>query len=233
MLLQLVRARRRQILIDINTQRDFLLASGSACIRNHRRVLSHIRRMMAWARTHDVPVISMCDVHSEDPTRAAYHLNGGQEKVRYTLFNNHLRFAPDNNTDLPREMLRQYKQVILPNRCHDPFDEPRIDRLLSEIRAGEFVVIGTSAEDTVASTVLGLLQRNKTVTVVSDAVGSHDSNEGKMALRKMEAKGANMTDTKHIAGSSHLRQVGACPCDSCQKLLVKSNVQLNNLPHHN
>jgi len=231
MLLQLVRARRRQVLLDINTQRDFLLASGTACIRNHRRVLAHIRRMMAWARTNEIPVISMCDVHSNDPARAAFHLNGGHQKVGYTLLNNYLSFAADNNTDLPRDMLRQYRQVILPNRCHDPFDEPRIDRLLSEIRVGEFIVIGTSVEESVAATVLGLLQRHKPVTVVTDAVGSHDSAEGKMALRKMEAKGAKMTDTRHIAGTSHLKQVGACPCDSCQRLLAKVNGGTS--PHHN
>ena len=234
MLLQLVRARRRQVLIDINTQRDFLLASGTACVRNHRRVLAHIRRMMAWARMNEVPVISMCDVPSDDPDRAAFHLNGGHQKVRYTLLDNHLSFAADNNTDLPREMLRQYKQVILPNRCLDPFDEPRIDRLLSEMRIGEFFVMGTSAEESVAATVLGLLQRHKPVTVVTDAVGSHDSHEGKMALRKMEAKGATMTDTKRIAGVTHLKQVGACPCDSCQRLLVKAHQSEDaNDPHRN
>lgn len=231
MLLQLVRAQRRQVLIDINTQRDFLLASGSACIRNHRRVLAHIRRMMAWARANEVPVISLCDVHSEDADRAAFHLRGGQRKVGYTLLDNHLSFAADNNTDLPREMLRQYRQVILPNRCLDPFDEPRIDRLLSEIRIGEFYIMGTCAEDSVGSTVLGLLQRHKPVTVITDAVGSHDSHEGKMALRKMEAKGATMTETKRIAGTSHLKQVRACPCDSCQRLLVKVHQQRN--PHQN
>ena len=65
MILQLVRARRRRVLIDINTQRDFLLAGGNACIRNHRRVLSHIRRMMAWARINNVPVISIAAVYPD------------------------------------------------------------------------------------------------------------------------------------------------------------------------
>ena len=222
MLLQLVRARRRQVLIDINTQRDFLLASGSACIRNHRRVLAHIRRMMAWARTNDVSIISMCDAPVNGNGSPYHARNGGLQKVRYTLVNNHLRFSPDNNTDLPRDMLRQYKQVILPNRCHDPFDEPRIDRLLSEIRAGEFIVIGTSVEGAVAATVLGLLQRHKAVTVVTDAVGGHDSHNAKMALRKMEAKGATMIETKRLAGTSHLRLVGVCDCDSCRRLLAKT-----------
>ena len=62
MILQLVRAQRKQILIDIDTQKDFLLAGGKACIGNHRRVLAHIRRVMAWARYRNVPIISTADL---------------------------------------------------------------------------------------------------------------------------------------------------------------------------
>jgi hypothetical protein len=32
----------------------------------------------------------------------------------------------------------------------------------------------------------------------------------------MEAKGAKVIETKKLAGVSHLRQVGACDCPSCQ-----------------
>ena len=73
----------------------------------------------------------------------------GQKKIRYTLLNNRISFPADGNTDLPRDMLRQYGQIVLHKRCVDPFDEPRIDRLLSEVQAGEFVLIGTSAEGAV------------------------------------------------------------------------------------
>jgi hypothetical protein len=39
MMLQMVRAKRRQVLVDINTQRDFFLADGVVFNRNHRWVL--------------------------------------------------------------------------------------------------------------------------------------------------------------------------------------------------
>jgi len=233
MILQLARARRRRVLIDINTQKDFLLAGGSACVRNHRRVLGHIRRVMAWARGNKVPIISTCEVYPDSNNNnhnndgeIEYCVDGteGQKKVRYTLVNNRVCFAADGNTDLPRDMLRQYQQVVLHKRCVDPFDEPRIDRLLSELRAGEFILIGTSAEGAIMATALGLLQRGKKVSVVVDAVGSHNSKEGKLALRKMEAKGAKLIDTKKLAGTSHLHVVGACNCESCQGLRRKAPV---------
>ena len=219
----MIRAKRRQVLVDINTQRDFLLADGGACIRNHRRVLAHIRRMMAWARQRDVPIISTCEIYPDDSNHNGdprYCIDGtqGQKKISYTLMKNRIVFPADGNTDLPRDMLRRYQQVVLHKRCVDPFDEPRIDRLLSEVCAAEFVMIGACAEGAVKAAALGLLQRNKRVAVIVDAVGYHDSREAKMAFRKMEAKGARLIETRRLAGASHLRQVGVCHCESCQRL---------------
>jgi len=225
-ILQLVRSRRRQVLIDIDTQRDFLLAEGHACIRNHRRVLAHIRRVIAWARHQNVPIISTCDVFPNDNNNGGinYCIDGtnGQKKIGYTLLHNRISFAADGNTDLPRDMLRRYRQIVLHKRCVDPFDEPRIDRLLSEVRANEFILIGADAEGAVKATALGLLQRGKNVSVIIDAVGTHDNNEAKMALRKMKAKGARLIETRRLAGTSHLRLVGVCHCESCRGVTRKA-----------
>jgi nicotinamidase-related amidase len=226
MILQLIKSRRKQILVDIDTQKDFLLAEGKACIRNHRRVLAHIRRVMAWARSQHIPIISTAEVYpnSNGGNAAGYCIDGtdGQKKVRYTLLKDRVSLAADGNTDLPRDMLRQHRQVILHKRCIDPFDEPRIDRLLSEVRASEFILVGASLEGAVKMTALGLLQRGKKVTVVVDAVGTHNNREAKLALRKMETKGARLIDTRKLAGTSHLKQVGVCNCESCRGLARKT-----------
>jgi len=228
MILSLVKTRRKQILVDIDTQKDFLLAQGKACIRNHRRVLAHIRRVMAWARTQNIPIISTAEVYPNNNGESTvdYCIDGtdGQKKIRYTLFNDRITFVADGSTDLPRDMLRRYKQIILHKRCVDPFDEPRIDRLLSEVRANEFYLVGTTLEGAVKMTALGLLQRGKQVTVVVDAVGSHSKKEATLTLRKMETKGARLIDTRKLAGTSHLRLVGTCGCESCRGAARKASV---------
>jgi nicotinamidase-related amidase len=183
---------------------------------------------MAWARSRNVPIISTAEVHynHNGESQTGYCIDGtdGQKKIRYTLFNNRVSFAADGNTDLSRDMLRRYKQVILHKRCVDPFDEPRIDRLLSEVRANEFIIIGISLEGAVSAAALGLLQRGKQVTVVIDAVGSHNKREAKLALRKMETKGARLIETRKLAGVSHLRHIGICDCESCRGLGRKAAV---------
>jgi nicotinamidase-related amidase len=226
MIRQLLKRRRKQVLIDINTQRDFFLAEGHVCIRNHRRVLGRIRRIMAWARSKNIPIISICEIHpnhnGEDEVEYCIDGTDGQKKIRYTLLGSRISFAADDSTDLPADVLQRYRQIILHKRSVDPFDEPRIDRLLSEIRADEFILIGACTEGSVEATALGLLQRRKKVRVVVDASGLHNKKEAKLALRKMEAKGAKLVETKKLAGVSHLRQVGVCDCDSCQRRPRKS-----------
>jgi len=232
MIRQLIRSRRRQILIDVNTQKDFLLADGNACTRNHRRVLANIRRMVAWARRKHISVISTCEVYPDNNgiSTVKYCIDGteGQKKVHYTLLNNRINFPADGNTDLPRDILRRHRQVILHKRCTDPFEEPRIERLLTEIMSGEFILVGATAEGAVKAMALGLLQRGKKVTVITDAIGSRNKKEAVMAIRKMKAKGARLTETKKIAGTSHLKTVGACNCKACsgrtQKTLAAARV---------
>jgi nicotinamidase-related amidase len=230
MIRQLIKRRRRWILVDINTQKDFFLAGGNACIKNHRRVLANVRRMMAWAKRNDVRVISTCEVYPNHNgvNGADYCIDGtdGQKKIRYTLLSNRASFPADGSTDFPADILRQYRQIVLHKRCVDPFEEPRIERLLSEVRADNFVLIGASAEGAVKAMALGLLQRGKKVSVVIDAVGLINKREAKLAFRKMRAKGAKLIETKKLAGVSHLRQVGICDCESCRRRVRKTAVKI-------
>ena len=219
MIVQLLDKQRRYLLIDIDTQRDSLLAGGSACIMNHSEVLVNIRRIMAWARHQNVPVISTAEVcHTNGGSKIDHCIDGtnGQEKIRYTLLNNRASFPADDRNALPADLLRAYRQVILGKRCPDPFEEPRIERLLSEIQADEFVLIGAGTEEAVKATALGLLHRGKNVRVVVDALGSRNRKEAKLAIRKMKAKGARLVAAKNLVGITHLRHVGACGCQSCR-----------------
>ena len=220
MILQLLKNKRRHVLVDIDTQRDFLLANGNACISDHADVLANIRRMMAWARHKSIPIVSTAEVHPNDngSSLVRYCIDGtrGQRKIRYTLLSNRVSFPADTMNPLPADLMRTYRQVILHKRTTDPFEEPRIERLFTEMLANEFILIGAGAEDAIEATALGLLHRGKKVRVVVDALGSHNRRKGKLALRKMKAKGARLIKTKDLAGKSHLRFTGVCGCESCR-----------------
>ena len=223
MIRPILNLRKRRILVDVDTQQDFFLADGKMCVRNHRRVLANIRRVMAWARREHTRVVSTALVHYPNDHHEPYCLLGtdGVRKLRYTLRSRHITFDANDNTDLPREDLSEFEQIILCKRTSDPFDAPRAERMLTASKANEFVVIGGPTETAVLTTVLGLLVRQKNVIVVYDAVGSLDKGAAEVALRKMQAKGARLMDTRSLFGASSLRMVNACTCDRCRGRMSK------------
>lgn len=211
MILQLHKKQRCRLLIDIDTQIDFLLVAGRACVRNQAKVLANVRRVMAWARRENIPVISISEVYPNNNggSEIGYCLDGtdGQKKVPCTLLSNRASFPADNKNALPVDVLLAYRQIILHKRCIDPFDEPRIERLLSEVKVDEFILIGAGTEDAVRATAMGLLHRGRKVRIIVDALGAHNKREAKLALRKMQAKGAKLIMTKDVAGVSYMRPV--------------------------
>jgi len=223
-----IKLRRKRVLVDVDTQKDFLIACGASCIKNHRRILMNIRRAYAWARTRHIRVIStaLCKP-GKNGDNFCIAGTDGQKKVSYTLRNKRFIFEADNSTDLSRDLFTRFDQIILNKRCENPFDEPRVERLLTELKADEFVVIGAMAEGAVALTVLGLLQRGKRVVVLTDAVGVLDRHAADIAFRKMKAKGAILSETKNIAGASHLHTAGVCDCKLCKVSEKEEKIEAN------
>jgi nicotinamidase-related amidase len=177
----------------------------------------NIRRALAWARVKHIRTVSteLCKP-GRNGDKLCITGTDGQQKISYTLRNRRFEFEADGCTDLQRDIFAHYDQVILNKRCEDPFDEPRAERLLTELKADEFIVIGGLAEGAVSATVLGLLQRGRRVTVLIDAIGTRNRHQADIAFRKMKAKGAALIETRVYAGLTHLKTTGACDCKLCR-----------------
>lgn len=219
--------RRRRIIIDVDTQRDLFLCEGKNCIRNHRRVLKNLRRFFAWARQNKIKCLSTALAFTESDNQH-YCLNGteGYRKVSYTKLSKRVIFPADKYSDLRKDIFSSNDQVILLKRSTNPFDEPRADRMLTELKADEFIVVGACVEDAILSTVLGLLQIGKKVTVVTDAVGYHNKDAADIAIRKMQIKGAKLIETKDIAGVGKMELVHACQCERCRGKMKGQQVKV-------
>ena len=218
--------KKKRIVVDIDTQKDLFLAEGKVCVRNHRRVLANIRRVMAWSRKDHIPVISTVQCHLPNGHDGDFCLTGteGICKIPYTLRNRRISFDSSDATDFSRDILKSHDQIILCKRTIDPFDEPRAERILTEAKASEFVVVGGPVETSVLYTVLGLLTRGKSVTIIVDALGSHEKQAAEIALRKMQAKGARLIDSKSLFGNSSLQLVNACECERCRGKFQKTHL---------
>lgn len=205
-------SRQRQIVVDVDTQKHFFLNNGPVCVRDHLSVLANIRRVMAWVQIKHIHMVSTVQIF---PRNIIYHnstITGGLslKKINCTLHNKHISIDATDYTDLPGRILRQYDQVIFYKRCFNPFEEPRTDRILTESEANEFILIGAPTEGAVRATALGLLHRQKKVTVLVNATGSLNVASGKIALRHMRARGAILTDTKVFLSHSSLHLPRVC-----------------------
>jgi nicotinamidase-related amidase len=215
MIRPIILLRQKRIVIDIDTQRHFFMDNSKTRIFNKNTVLANIRRVMAWTRLKNIRIISTVQIPAIDACYCNFggdHTNG-LEKISFTLRNRRTQFDAADCTDLPINILEQYDQVIFRKRCIDPFKEPRVDRMLSEFRAEEFILIGSLVEGAIKATALGLLHRRKNVRVLVDAIGSGDKRAAKLALRHMLAKGAKLTYMHTLFGSSALRlaRERSCP----------------------
>lgn len=194
----------RRVLIDVDTQID-LIAQLPDWKRNEQ--VRNILQLMAWVRYNKISVISTALSYRSNevdgdgkPKTLCIESTPGQKKIGYTLLPSRILFEPGKSTDLPEEILKTYQQVIFEKRTTDTFSQLRADRLLTNLHVDEFIVIGAHVETSMCATVLGLISRRKPVYIVTDAIFVNDKNDGKLALRKMEAKGAKLITTESLTG---------------------------------
>ena len=187
------------VVIDLGTQFDFCDARGACPVANVDDLIPALRHMIAWAKRNLTPVISSLEAHRRSET-----LDGacsdiccdgtrGQRKIDFTIFPQSVQVEVDNTLSCPLDLYRQYQQVIFRKRTEDFFENPKADRLLTELRVKEFIVFGIGLETSIKALSLGLVARQKQVTVVVDACGYWNRGRAELARRQMIAKGVNIT----------------------------------------
>jgi len=196
---------KRRVIIDVDTQNHFFLDGGPVCVRDHKDVLDNIKKVLTWARSKHVDLISTMQVSNGSAVYANSFLAGGfsVRKPLCTLCRHRIQLDAQDYADLPDRVLERYDQVIVHKRCHDPFAEPRADRLFTEMEADEFIIVGAPTEGAVKATALGLLVRGKQVTVVVDATGPLSQSLARKALQRIRAKGAKLVNTDTLLGGRH------------------------------
>jgi len=189
--------------LDLCTQRDYLSPDGARPVLNVREILPNIKHLMALARWAKLPTLSCVDGCRPEAVRGIPRpccVLGtlGQRKIHFSLLPDHVWIDGDNHLCVPLDVLQQHQQVILLKQHRDPFTNPKLDRLLTEMSVRRFYVFGVALEVSVRLLVLGLLLRNRRVTLVRDACGYFHAGEADMALRQLAAKGCEILPTAEV-----------------------------------
>ena len=137
------------VLIDLNTQRDFFEPTGACPVIDTGSLYACLRRVIAWAKRNQVPVVSSLDLHRvTEPTchggiQHCIEGSNGQSKLPFTLLRNHVFIVGDNTLAVPVDLFMQHQQVIFPQRSEDLFANPKADRFLTQLHTEEFILFGS------------------------------------------------------------------------------------------
>lgn len=192
------------VLIDLNTQHDFFAETAPCRVANADLLLHNLRRIIAWARRNQAPVISSLDSHRvQEPTRFGlprHCLDGtpGQAKLHFTLCPNHIAVEGDNTFSVPLDLFQRHQQVIFRKRTPDLFGNPKADRFLTQLNVKEYVIFGLGLECSVKSLALGLLARHRRTTIVEDGCGHWNPAAADYSRRQLVAKGAKLVTVDEL-----------------------------------
>lgn len=200
-------ARNVDVFVDMCIQQDYLASDGAHPSLNADLIRGNLRRLMALARWAKVPTLSCVDARRPEDVRGLANADcvigtPGQRKLAFSLLPSHVLIDSDNCLCVSLDILQQHQQAILAKTHRDPFTNPKLDRLLTEMPTRRFVVFGVSLETSIRLLTLGLMLRHRNVTLIHDACGWWDAEEGEMTLRQLAAKGCELVTTRELIEST-------------------------------
>jgi nicotinamidase/pyrazinamidase len=197
------RSKYGTVLVDIDTQNDFLLPVGALYVPGAEKLIPTLERIYALARQDSIPVIATADAHTDrDPEFAAWppHCVAGtlgQAKVPGTLLAGAVTVSNRRGVAVP-----DAPQIIVEKQTVDMFQTATLRDVLAERPAQRYVVFGVVTEICVWHAVRGLRECGQVVDVLTDAVASLDApGKGRASLDAMAALGARLITVAEF--SSH------------------------------
>lgn len=193
--------RRKIVFWEVDAQADFMLPGGKLYVPGAEKIIPNIRRLVNAAADAGIFLVSSSDAHSEDdPEFQAFspHCVRGTSGARIIpegILKNFLTVPNNPSRPLPQQVLNS-PQVVIEKQTLDVFDNPRTSELVERLGPNaEYVVFGVVTEYCVRRAAKGLLERDRKVSIVKDAIETLDPAEGKKTLAELQTLGAQMITT--------------------------------------
>ena len=202
------------IFVDLCVQREYVGRNGGHPCSNADAVSHNLKHLMAYARWTKTPVLSCIDSSNygqfaDPPDSPAARERPDLRKATFTLLPSYTVIESDNFLCVPLNLFHTHQQAIFTKVHRDPFTNPKLDRLLTELPAQRFVAFGLPLESSVRILALGLLRRGREVVLVDDACGYWHEQEARMVLRQLAVKGCRLISTSEYLTSELARRGGS------------------------
>src|SRR5208283_2389088 len=186
---------------EVDAQRDFMLPGGKLYVPGAEKLLPNIRRLTDAARQGRVFLVSHGCFHTpNDPEFKIFPphcVQGteGAELVPEALTDRIARVANEADAKLPDD-LSNYQQILLEKQTLNIFETRHADELVRRLgNHAEFVVFGVVTEYCVSFAVKGLLERERRVAIVQDAIETLKREDGQSTIAQLQQLGARLTTT--------------------------------------
>src|SRR5205085_11890824 len=168
----------KRVLWDVDTQVDFVHASGRLAVPGAEDSVPAMARLVQWARAEGIPHVASADDHelsdaeiSESPDYSTSYpphcLRGtrGAAKVPETVQADPVPLAL---TEVPERWLRG-REFLLLKKHFDVFTNPNAERLLELLQPDEVVLFGVATDVCDDAAIRGLVARGRRVVFVEEA----------------------------------------------------------------
>ena len=196
------------VFFDIDTQVDFMLPHGKLYVLGAEEIIPNLVRLMAFARQHDIPVISSADAHApDDPEFKIWPPHcvigtPGQRRIPETQFPDAMVVPGRAGAFTPPA--KWPGQTIIEKATYDTADNPNFDAILRALAPRRCLVFGVATEYCVRADALALRERGFPVDLVVDAIRAITEEGGREAIEEMRAVGVRLVKTAEVcAGNLH------------------------------
>jgi nicotinamidase/pyrazinamidase len=193
------------VFVDVDTQFDFMDPDGRLYVSGSERLVDVLQRLFIHAQHAGIPVLSSVDDHAADDPEFAHwpphcvHGTSGQAKLPLTLLPTALTLNPADRLSEPvTSLLKRHQQIVFPKSTLDAFDNPHFAAAVDALDSAEYVVFGVATDYCVRLAAKGLLRRERSVTVVRDAVRAVADDAARATCAKLSALGVKWAESDEI-----------------------------------
>lgn len=198
------------ILIDIDTQFDFMNPQGKLYVPGAERCVSKLHRLIHTAHKKGIPILSSVDAHPlDDPEFKHFPPHcivdtPGQLKISETLIDGAFVVPQRGLTPSEKRASLQAPQLILNKNIFDMYQNPNTSALIKKTGANIAIVCGVATEYCVKAAVKGLLNQGLRVWIVIDAIRGVNKDQAKQTLLVLEQSGAQQVKTQEVISQWNL-----------------------------
>lgn len=199
---------RKIIFWEVDTQADFMLPGGKLYVPGAEKTIPNLKRLVDAARQGRVLLVSDACRHTpDDPeftTFPPHCVSGtpGAQIVPEGLADKYFTVPNESGFKLPEDFFA-YQQIVIEKQTLDVFDNPLTDEIVNRLpREAHYFVFGVVTEYCVGLAAKGLLERHRHVSLVTDAIETLKTEDGRRTLDELRSLGARFVATNEALAAA-------------------------------